>query len=130
VGQGGSTRDRGRAVEQFVAQRLAAEGIEILDRNFEAAGAEVDLVGRTREPDGAPLYVFVEIRSRSADERGSPLETVDRAKQRRIIRGATQWLVARDLWEKVAVRFDVVGVVADGSAAPRVEWIPGAFETS
>lgn len=116
-----STRERGQAVEASVAELLEAHGLRIVDRNVAAAGGEVDLVALT-EQNGEPLYVFVEVRSRAADDLGSPLETVDASKQRRVIRAATAWLVARDLWERVAVRFDVVGVTGD-----RVDWIRSAF---
>ena len=116
-----STRERGQAVEARVAGFLEEQGLRIVDRNVTAAGGEVDLVALT-EHDDEPLYVFVEVRSRAADDLGSPLETVDAGKQRRVIRAATAWLVAHDLWERVAVRFDVVGVTGD-----RVDWIRSAF---
>jgi putative endonuclease len=116
-----STRERGLAVEVRVAEFLESNGLRIIDRNVAAAGGEVDLVALT-EQDDASLYVFVEVRSRAADDLGSPLETVDLVKQRRVIRAATAWLVTHDLWERVAVRFDVVGVTGQ-----RIEWIRGAF---
>jgi|SRR5690606_11891714 len=120
---GGSTRDRGRAVEQAVAEHLRAHGLEIVQHNFEGAGAELDLVARELAPNGTPIYVFVEVRSRSSSEHGSPLETVDRTKQRRVIRAATAWLVAHDLWERVEVRFDVVSV-----EPTELTWIRNAFD--
>ena len=123
----GSTRDRGRAVEQHVVEHLQRHGLQVLDRNFEAAGAEVDIVARM--PDGdLDLYVFVEVRSRAHDDLGSPVETVDDRKQRQIIKAATAWLVQNDLWNKVAVRFDVIGVTAPQTSTPQIEWIQGAFE--
>ena len=87
----GSTRDRGRAVEQAVAEYLAARGLEIIDRNYHAptvrnapsVGAEVDLIARQPCDDGTSTIVFVEVRSRASSAHGSPLETVDRRKQRR-----------------------------------------------
>jgi putative endonuclease len=120
----GSTRDRGRAVEEAVAELLRAHGLEIVDSNYEGAGAELDLVAREPSASGSPTFVFVEVRSRASAEHGTPLETVDRAKQRRVIRAATAWLVAHDLWERVEVRFDVVAV--EGDRAPT--WIRHAFE--
>lgn len=118
-----STRDRGRAVEQAVASFLEDHGLQIVDRNYSAAGAEIDLVAL--DPAG-PTHVFVEVRSRASSEHGSPLETIDRAKQRRIVRAATAWLVAHDLWERVEVRFDTVTLEND--EAPL--WLRGAFEES
>lgn len=119
-----STRDRGRAVEAAVAAFLQAHGLEIVDRNYTGAGAELDLVACERAPDGTPTYVFVEVRSRASAELGSPLETVDVAKQRRVIRAATSWLLAHELWERVEVRFDVVAV--EHGREPT--WIRAAFE--
>lgn len=126
----GSTRDRGRAAERAAADHLEAHGLRVVDRNFEAAGAELDLVAH--DDATPPTYVFVEVRSRSSREHGSPLETVDRRKQQRVIRSATAWLVQHELWERVEVRFDVVAVELDPQGAPAGEptWIRGAFETA
>lgn len=124
AGAEGSTRDRGRAVEEAVAAFLQAHGLEVVDRNYTAAGAELDLVACERGPDGTPTYVFVEVRSRASTEHGSPLETIDARKQRRVIRAATAWLVAHALWERVEVRFDVVTVELGHPPT----WIRGAFE--
>jgi putative endonuclease len=126
----GSTRARGARVETLVAELADARGLQIVDRNPRAAGVELDLVAMRAGEGGEPdLYVFIEVRSRADDERGSPIETVDASKRARLVRGATGWLVARDLWERVAVRFDVVGVTSPEAGEPAVEWIEDAFET-
>jgi putative endonuclease len=111
-------------VESAVAMHLQAHGLEIVDRNYTCAGAVVDLVARDAWADGAPTYIFVGVRSGATAVHGSPLETVDRRKQRRVIRGATAWLVGHGLWEKVEVRFDVVAVTEGHTPT----WVRGAFE--
>lgn len=121
-----STRARGDAVERRVATYLEAQGLRVLARNVTRAGAEVDLVlldPRRAEPE----HVFVEVRSRAHAQRGTPLETVNREKQRQVVRAATAWLVAEGLWERACVRFDVVGVTSD-PADERIEWIENAFD--
>lgn len=113
-------------VEARVADYLSGRGLRILERNVERAGGEIDLIAldlRLEDPE----YVFVEVRARSRLDRGSPLETVGVAKQRHVIRAATAWLVERELWETVAVRFDVVGVTI-GDGRLRIRWISGAYE--
>lgn len=110
-------------MERAVAEHLGAQGLHIIDRNYGSAGAEVDLVAREPSDDGSQTIVFIEVRSRSSSRHGSPLETVDRRKQRRIVRAATAWLVEHDLWERVPVRFDVVAVVGDQPPT----WIRDAF---
>jgi putative endonuclease len=118
-----STRDRGHAVEARVAEALSAAGLEIVARNVALAGGELDLVARE-----ADTLVFVEVRSRSTDALGGPLETVDAVKRAKIVRAATAWLVREGLWDRVAVRFDVVGVTGEGEDA--LEWIRDAFDTN
>jgi putative endonuclease len=123
----GSTRARGQIVEQRVGELLERDGLRIVARNVEIAGAELDLVARG-EPGGEDTIVFVEVRSRKQDDRGSPLETVGSEKRSRIVRAATAWLIREALWERIAVRFDVVGVIDPEGAAPDIQWIRGAFE--
>lgn len=128
-----STRNVWRAIEAHAAQVLRAAGLTIVDQNVEVGGGELDLVARD-ESSEPPTYVFVEVRSRSRDDLGSPLETVDARKQRKVVRAATGWLVEHDLWERVPVRFDVIGVVLEGgpnrAEVHRTDWIRGAFEAA
>lgn len=121
-----STRARGRASEDLAASFLEARGLVICARNVTLAHAELDLVARI--PGAPDTIVFVEIRSRKDDRAGAPAETVDRSKQRRVIRAATAWLLREDLWERVAVRFDVLAILFGDDKAPEITWIPGAFE--
>jgi putative endonuclease len=134
-----STKARGDAAESLAASHLERAGLRVLERNVIAGGVELDMIclggagqGVDRNEGSLPTYVFVEVRSRHGEERGHPLETIDRRKRGRMLKGATAWLTARGLWERVYVRFDVVTVVGgamDGQGAPgRVEWISSAFE--
>jgi putative endonuclease len=115
-----STRDKGRAGEDRAALFLSRHGIEIVARNVIAAGVEIDLIVRDSE-----TLVFVEVRGRSDARLGHPFETVDARKQARLRRGAMAWLVANDLWERVAARFDVIALVGDDDAM--IEWLRDAF---
>lgn len=130
-----STKARGDAAEAAAARLLLSKGYEILAQQVRAGGVEIDLVVRAPDED-PPLLVFVEVRSRSDLRLGHPLETVDAAKQRRLIRGATAWLTERDLLGRVQVRFDVMAWelpledlrrVADADES-QCSWIRGAFE--
>ncbi len=128
-----STRTRGRASEDLAASYLESRGLVVCARNVTLAGAELDLVARLEDAD-PPTIVFVEVRSRADDRAGHPLETIGPAKQRRLIRAATAYLVREELWERVAVRFDVVAIVFGGpdehDKAPEITWIAGAFDAT
>ena len=135
--RGPSTKSRGDAAEAAAARLLLDAGYELVARNVEAGGVELDIVAR--DPCESPaLFVFVEVRSRASARLGHPLETIDARKRKRLIRGATAWLMQAGLWEKVAVRFDVIAVLRDYSIgveqvdvplqASEFEWLRGAFE--
>lgn len=121
----GSTRAHGYLAESYAAEFLRKQGLEICARNVTIAGVEIDLIAHISAHLDPPqdTFVFVEVRSREDDRHGSPLETIQSAKIARLKRGATAWLIAHDLWEEVAVRFDVISVVDD-----EIQWIQGAFD--
>jgi putative endonuclease len=101
-----STTETGRAGESRAVRALCAAGLTIVERNYRCAIGELDVVAR----DGATL-VFVEIRLRARADRGTALESVGVAKQRKVAAVAAHYLAAR---KPVAssVRFDVVGITA------------------
>jgi putative endonuclease len=101
---------RGRQAEDLAAEHLEARGCVILARNWRRPEGELDLV-----VDDQGVCVFVEVRSRTGDEYGHPLETVDRRKRARVIRAARLYLDAEPT-RASGYRFDVVGIVfpADG----------------
>ena len=112
--------------EKLAVGHLRRQGYKILYRNFRGKqGGEIDLVCRDRD-----TLVFVEVKTRTSDDFGRPLEAVHREQQRRISLGALGWLRLLGNPE-VLFRFDVVEVVlSDAAAAPRVELIRNAFQLS
>ena len=115
----------GRQAEALAAAALEAAGMEILERNWRRPEAELDLIARA--PDGT--CVFVEVRSRTGTAFGDPLETITPRKQSQIIRAARLYLDEAKP-NASAYRFDVVAVVFDVNAAPKVVHIAAAFETT
>jgi putative endonuclease len=98
------SRASGLSSENQAAEWLARRGFQILERNFTVKGGEIDLVC----DDGGTL-VFVEVRARSSNDFGSPVETISAAKRRRIILAARLYLLTRQIDER-ACRFDVVAI--------------------
>lgn len=76
------------------------------------------------------MLVFVEVKTRTREDFGRPMDAVDRSKQRRISLGALAWL--RLLGNPdILFRFDIVEVViVEDNAAPRVGHIRNAFPLS
>ncbi len=111
--------------EKLAARHLRRQGFKVLYRNFRGRqGGEIDLVCRDRD-----TLVFVEVKTRTREDYGRPLEAVHRDQQRRISRGALAWL--RLLGNPdVLFRFDVVEIVMAEGAPPRAELIQNAFQLS
>src|SRR5213080_5155617 len=112
---------RGAQGETLACRFLRRKGYKILYRNFKGhSGGEIDIVCRDND-----TLVFVEVKTRTREDFGRPLEAVDRAKQKRISRGALAWLRMLENPD-ILFRFDVVEVMMAQNAEPRVELIKNA----
>ena len=89
----------------------------ILGENVWIGGYELDLVVRR----GTTL-VFCEVKSKSGDGFGDPLEMVTAEKVRRLHRAAAAWLAAHPEHARCDVRFDVVA-----ERAGKLERVAAAF---
>ncbi|WP_159500078.1 YraN family protein [Microbacterium sp. 18062] len=107
----------GRDGEDAVAAYLTRDGYDILDRNWRCAQGEVDIVAR----DGAEIVV-VEVKTRSTELFGHPLEAVDARKRTRLWRLAVAWAQQHpDLARGLRLRLDVVSVLGAKAPAFRLE---------
>ena len=108
--------------EKLAARYLRRQGFKILYRNFRGRrGGEIDLVCRDHD-----TLVFVEVKTRTREDFGRPLDAVGR-KQRRISFGGLAWL--RLLGNPdILFRFDVVEVVLLQDERPKMELIRDAFQ--
>ncbi|MFZ1099596.1 MAG: YraN family protein [Steroidobacteraceae bacterium] len=113
----------GRRAEQLAAEFLAAQGLEILERNYRRRLGELDIIARSKG-----VLVIAEVRTRSDEAFGGAAASVNRGKQRRIVRAAAQLLQERPDLARLPVRFDVLVVSALELSSPGIEWIRHAFE--
>jgi putative endonuclease len=116
-------RALGLRAEQVAAEYLAAQGAELIFRNYRRRLGELDLVALHRG-----TLLIVEVRTRSSDAYGGAAASVDGLKRRRIAWAAQQLLQQRRDLARLPVRFDVTIVSQLSAAKPTVEWIRGAFE--
>jgi putative endonuclease len=103
--------------EARAARWYRLRGYRVLDRNAWCAGYELDLVVRRGR-----VLVFVEVKSKSGDGYGDPLEMVTPVKVERIRRAALAWLVVRPALAGLVARFDVAA-----ERAGRLEVVQDAF---
>jgi putative endonuclease len=118
-------RSLGTFGEDAAARWYEARGFEIVDRNWRVREGEIDLVARR-----GTTIVFCEVKTRSSDRFGSPVESVTATKQRRLRTLAAKWLAAhparRGDERRGEVRFDVASVTPAG-ASPAVAVVEAAF---
>ncbi|MGB8168976.1 MAG: YraN family protein [Chthoniobacteraceae bacterium] len=114
----------GREGERLALGYLRRNRYKILYRNFRAPkGGEVDIVCRDKT---CGTLVFVEVKTRRSLAYGAPSESVTRAKQKLIARGALAWLHLLNNPE-VLFRFDIVEIVLTDER-PEFNLIRDAFK--
>ncbi len=91
--------------ERRAARHYRLRGYRILGQNVWAGGFELDLIARR----GRRL-VFCEVKGKSGDGYGDPLEMVDEEKLRRLYRAAEAWLARNPAAADLDCRFEVVAV--------------------
>nr|WP_205753560.1 YraN family protein [Arthrobacter ruber] len=115
-------KDRlGRRGEATAAVYLEEAGLTIVDRNWRCPAGEIDLVA----VDGSTL-VIVEVKTRSSEDFGQPLEAITAAKLERLYLLASKWARSHNL-RFSGFRIDAVGVLDDGTGAPRIEHLQGVI---
>src|ERR1043166_1099205 len=116
---------RGSLGEKLASRFLRKNGYKILYRNFRGhSGGEIDIVCRDDD-----TLVFIEVKTRTREDFGRPIEAVGLQKQKRISRGALAWLRLLDNPD-ILFRFDVVEIIIAEGAKPRIELVRNAFQLS
>lgn len=119
-------RRQGRRWEQAAESFLRRRGLRSLTRNFHSRFGEIDLVML----DG-PALVFVEVRYRRVDRFGSGADTVNWAKQRKLVSAARHFLALHPEARDRPCRFDVVSIgggAGGGRGGAELNWIRDAFD--
>jgi len=90
-----------------------------LHKNYKTNLGEIDIIAHDKN-----TLVFVEVKTRSSAQYGTPAESVTLFKQRKITQVAAQFLAKHQIHDAF-MRFDVVEVYADN----QIEHIENAFDS-
>lgn len=112
--------DFGKAGENRAEVFLKHNGYKILVRNYRTKLGEIDIIAKDKN-----TVCFIEVKTRSDEKFGLPVESITNTKQRQIIKTATVYLKENNLLEKRA-RFDVVSVIG-AEEGQKIEVIKNAF---
>lgn len=94
----------GRLGETLVAERLLADGYEIVARNWRCVYGELDIIARYDE-----AWVFVEVRTRRGRRFGTPEDSLTPAKRRHLAAAAQAYLADRQALDE-SWRVDLAAV--------------------
>ncbi|MBI9112053.1 YraN family protein [Maridesulfovibrio ferrireducens] len=121
--------DFGEAGEKFAARYLECRGFSLRHRNWRWHQWELDIVcDGPADSDGVRDLVFVEVKTRAGNSVQKGLQAVTPAKCRKLVKAASHYLSAMDLWHRPC-RFDLV-IVNDAGNGMNAEHIKNAFEIS
>ena len=110
------------ALGERIAERwLVKHGYRILARRFRNGHRDIDLIAERDE-----TIAFVEVKARSGNDFGDPVEAVHFKKQRELTRSAHVW-IDRHGRRGESYQFDVVGILVSEERV-KVKHIPNAFE--
>jgi len=111
-----NTKLTGKKAEDIACSFLIQNGLVLIIRNYHCRHGEIDLIMQDSD-----TLVFVEVRYRKNNTYGSAAESVNRAKQRKIIFSANHYLTAHPT--DCPLRFDIVAL----SPHQPPQWINNAF---
>jgi len=96
--------NKGKWGEELAAGYMQQQGYQILFRNFYSKYGELDIVARRNN-----LLVFVEVKTRTQNDYGTPGEAVD-ARKRKHMNYAANFFLQRFGFHHVDLRFDVIEI--------------------
>jgi putative endonuclease len=111
----------GRAGERAAAELLERRGYEVVGAGFTARRGEIDLICRR----GGEL-VIVEVKTRTSDTFGTPVEAVGPRKRRALSLAAAEYRALAG-W-KGPIRYAIVGLIAKPDGGFESELVEDPFD--
>jgi putative endonuclease len=115
------TQPFGRYGEQLAVKHLQAAGYEIITTNWRCSLGEIDIIAQKDK-----VLVFVEVRSRHADNTEASFESINPRKQTKLAALANDYIDSQKL-DDVIWRIDVIGVAIPPTGKAIIEHIEDAL---
>ena len=115
------TQPFGRQGEQLAVNHLQAEGYEIVTTNWRCPLGEIDIIAKKEN-----ILVFVEVRSRHAENTEASFESVNTRKQTKLAALANDYIDTYKL-DDVMWRIDVIGVALPRTGKAIIEHVEDAL---
>lgn len=98
----------GKIGEGLARDYLKKQGYKIIEQNYKTRYAEIDLIAK-ESAGGQDVLVFFEVRTKIGEDLGSPEDTLNKNKLRKILQNTLSYLAFKK-WQGPA-RIDAVCIV-------------------
>jgi putative endonuclease len=109
----------GKRGEELAVQFLEKLGYQIIVVNWQEKKFEIDMIAQDQNQ-----LVFVEVKTRTTDYFGSPVEAVTPVKQKHLAEGANYYIEKHEI--DLECRFDVIAVILNNNQQ-KIEHFKDAF---
>jgi len=100
-----NSRSAGKKGEDLACKFLKKDKYKILEKNFSCRQGEIDIIAEDRKR----VLCFVEVKARSREDFGLPVEAVTHRKQKKLLATAFIYLENKNIQSR-DMRFDIVSV--------------------
>ncbi len=111
---------KGQVGEEIARRYLVNKGFNIVATNWRTAHLEVDIIAEYEK-----YIVFVEVKLRYPGTALEPHMTVNRKKQKHLVKAANEYLLQNN--EEREARFDIVSILVGTGEKPLIEHFEDAF---
>ncbi|MCL9809671.1 YraN family protein [Flavobacterium luminosum] len=98
--------DLGKIGEELAVSYLLENGYEILETNFTARKAEIDIIARKKD-----WLIVVEVKTRSSVDFGSPEDFVNKKKIKLLVKAIDEYVEQSGL--DLEIRFDIIAITKE-----------------
>lgn len=109
----------GKTGENLAVNHLIAKGYKILETNWRYGHLEVDIIAQEGD-----FIVFCEVKTRKSSVFGSPEHSVNRLKQKNIIKAAQCYIKSHRI--SLEARFDIISITQE-KKIPEIIHLEGAY---
>lgn len=106
--------------EDKACEYLKKLGFKIIDRNYRKGYGEIDIVATEVTKKAGKVLVFVEVKTRTSNQFGSPLEAISYWKLRTLIKTAQFYKLTHPNLPE-SLRIDAVAVILNGNKVQNIQ---------
>ncbi len=106
--------------EDKACEYLQNLGFKIIERNFRKGYGEIDIVALDPSAGSGQALVFIEVKTRTSNSYGSPLEAINYWKLKSLVKLAQYYKMLHPKLPD-SLRIDAVAVILNGNEAESIE---------